>query len=300
MEYISQILTKLSTNLKLSVSSEKEPEDQMVQLVANLAGQLFSSYIFWKTKGIHEFMRSLFLLLCHSSKSLAKDTIDLLKTTFLKAFQGLITSLAAENPDKLLEEGGCLRSTLKDIKQTVMESSCTFQLAMTLAKLTRKLLILLFTQVSEEEECSIMLDHSRIQTMLDILMPTEGEWAELEAQLCPLYMAPAILQGTISFREFPFPRNMDDKLQWDHKHTRMSMFLCDLLVFMCGCRDSNVVTIKEEQVSLGQYTHLVVSALHSTCHATIMQELNDVLQEVSKIFFPVTSACSSDSIFFHL
>lgn len=278
LEYISQILTKLSTNLKMSVSSEREPEDQMVQLVANLAGQLFSSYIFWETKGIHEFMKSLFLLLCQSSKFLAEDTIVVLKTTFLKAFEGLIASLAADNPDRLLEEGGCLRSTLKDIKQTVMEDTCSFQMAMTMAELTQKLFILIFSHVSEEEECSIMLDHSRIQTMLDMLSPSEGEWAELELQLCPLYMAPAILQGTTSFREFPFPRNMDDKLQWDHKHSRISMFLCDILLFVCGYGSTDVVTMKEEQVSLGQYTHLVVSALHSTCHATVMQELNDILQ----------------------
>lgn len=268
-------------NLKVSAVNETEPEDQMVQLVANLAGQLFSSYVCWQTRGIQEFMKSLFSLLCQSSKSLSEDTVGLLKTVFLKAFKGLIESVGTDNPDKLLEEGSCLSSTLKDIKDTVMEKSCTFHLTMTMAELTESLLRIVFNQVSGEEDCSIILDHSRVQHMLNILMPTEGEWAEMEAQLSPLYMAPAILQSTISFREFPFSRNLHSELQGEHRHTRMSMFLCDVLLFLCGPGDSNKSEVREEPVSLGQFTHLVVSALHSTCHAAVMQELNDAIQSVS-------------------
>ncbi|XP_045600152.1 E3 ubiquitin-protein ligase listerin isoform X2 [Procambarus clarkii] len=278
MDYISQILTKLSINLRVSAPNGSEPEERIVQLVANLAGQLFGSYVCWQTRGIHEFMKSLFLLLCQSSKSLSEDTVDLIKITFLKGFQGLITSVAEDNPDKLLEEGSCLSSTLKDIKQTVLESTCTYHLTMTMAELTQDLMRMVFNQVPKEEDCSIILDHSKTQVMLDLLMPTEGEWADLEAELSPLYVAPAVLQGTISLREFPFPKSMHERQNWEHTHTRMSMFLCDLLLFMCGSGDDNLLPVKEEQVSLGKYTHLVVSALHSTCHATVMQELNDSLQ----------------------
>ncbi|KAK8730798.1 hypothetical protein OTU49_007938, partial [Cherax quadricarinatus] len=277
MDYISQILTKLSINLKVSAPGENEPEDRIVQLVTNLAGQLFSSYVCWQTRGIHEFMKSLFLLLCQSSKSLSEETVDLLKTTFLKAFKGLIASLAADNPNKFMEEGSCLNSTLKDIKKTVLESTCTYHLAVTMADLAHNLMALVFNQVSKEEDCSIILDHSKTQSMLDLLIPSEGEWVQLESQLSPLYVVPAILEGTVSFREFIFPKNIHEQQKWDHAHTRMSMFLCDLLLFMCGSGDTDSLSLKEEQVSLGKYTHLVVSALHSTCHANVMQELNDAL-----------------------
>lgn len=282
-DYISQILTKLSTNLKVIATNKTEPKEQMVQLVANLAGQLFSSYVCWQTKGIHEFMQSLFLLLCQSSKSLSEDTVDLLTTVFLKAFEGLIRSVGTSDSEKLLEDGSCLSSTLRDIKDIVMENSCTFHLTLIMAELTKSLLMIVFNEVSGEEDCSIILDHSRVQLMLSILMPTEGEWAEMEAQLCPLYMVPSILQGTISFREFPFPRNLQSEPKWNHKHTRMSLFLCDILLFLCGPGDPARSDVKEEPVSLGQFTHLVVSAVHSTCHASVMQELNDAVQSVSTI-----------------
>ncbi|KAG7163687.1 E3 ubiquitin-protein ligase listerin-like, partial [Homarus americanus] len=277
MEYISQILTKLSINLKVSGPGESEPEDPMVQLVANLAGQLFSSYVCWQTRGIHEFMNSLFLLLCQSSKSLSVVTVDLLKTTFLKAFKGLIASVATDNPDKLLEEGSCLSSTLKDIKQTVIAATSTFHLTMAMAELTHHLLMMVFKQVPKED-CSIMLDHSQIQAMLNLLLPTEGEWAELEAKLSPMYVVSDILLDIISCSEFPFPKSMHENLKWEHTHTQMSMFICDLLLFLSGSGDEDVSSMKEEQVSLGQYTHLVGSALHSACHATAVQELNEHLQ----------------------
>lgn len=278
MEYVSQILKNLSFNLKLGEDSE--PEDQMVQLVANLASQLFSSYVCWQTTGIQEFMRSLFLLQCQSWKSLSEQTVSTLKSTFLKAFSGLIASLVKEDSAKLLEDGSCLRSTLKDIKQIIMEDKSSFNLTMRMAMLTKNLLSLVYEQVKTQEVCGIMLDHSIIQALLEILAPTEGCWVQMEEQLSPLYMAPAILQGSIAFSEFPFPKKMQETVVWDHKHTRISMFFCDLLLFVCKQKNAEVLE-EEEEVSLGQYTHLVVSALHSACHATVVQELYNALSNHS-------------------
>lgn len=271
-EYVSQILTKLTTNLKTSVPDDEEPEEQMLQLVANLAGQLFSSYICWETKGIHEFMRSLFLLLCQSSKSLSEETVEILETTFLKAFKGLIMYVCKDDSGKLLEEGGCLSVILKDMKQIVMEDSCTFSLTLRVCGLLQHLFKLVYEQLKSEEDCTIMLDHSKIQVMLNLLIPSEGEWAEIEESLSPLYVAPAILQGTIWFREFPFPRNMQENIVWNLKHTRLSLFLCNLLLYLCCPGESDKLEVTEE-VSLAQYTQLAVLALHSTCHSTVMTEL---------------------------
>ena len=286
VEYVSQILTKLTTNLKSGVPDDEKPEEQMVQLVANLAGQLFSSYICWQTKGIQEFMRSLFLLLCQSSKSLSKETVEILRHTFLKALKGLIVFVCEDDSDKLLEKDGCLSAILKDMKHIIMEDNCTFGLTMTVSGLLQHLFRLVYDQLAAEEDCAIMLDHTKIQVMLSFLIPSEGEWAQIEESLCPLYVAPAILQGTIWFREFPFPRNMQENVQWDLKHTRLSLFLCDLLLYLCHSRESDETEITEE-VYLGQYTPLAVLALHSTCHSTVMLELLDAVKKVSYnvIFF---------------
>ncbi|KAK7076596.1 listerin E3 ubiquitin protein ligase 1, partial [Halocaridina rubra] len=271
MDYVSEILMKMTLNLK-AIDADTEPEDQMVQLVANLAGQLFSSYVCWQTNGIQEFMRSLFLLLCQSSKSLCGDTVEILKATFLKAFRGLITFTVENSPEKLLHEEGTVSIILKDIKQIVMEDSSTFGLTLTLSELVHHLFVVVYERVKGEEESSIMLDHSKIQTMLNILIPSENDWTEIENTLCPLYVAPAILQGTISFREFPFPRNMQEDLTWNQKHTRISLFLCELLLVLCHCEEYQTDDTKEE-VYLGQYTCLAVVALHSTCHSTSMMDL---------------------------
>ncbi|XP_068219475.1 E3 ubiquitin-protein ligase listerin isoform X2 [Palaemon carinicauda] len=279
-DYVSQILTKLTTNLKASVPDHEEPEEQMLQLVANLAGQLFSSYICWETKGIHEFMRSLFLLLCQSSKSLSEETAEILETTFLKAFKGLIMFISKDDSEKLLEEGGCLSVILKDMKHIVMEDSCTFSLTLRVCGLLQHLFKLVYEQLATEEECAIMLDHSKIQVMLNLLIPSEGEWTEIENSLSPLYVAPAILQGTIWFREFPFPRNMQENIVWNLKHTRLSLFLCNLLLYLCRPDDSDNLEATEE-VSLAQYTQLAVLALHSTCHSTVMMELIEVVRKPS-------------------
>ncbi|KAK7078155.1 hypothetical protein SK128_026917 [Halocaridina rubra] len=271
MDYVSEILMKMTLNLK-AIDADTEPEDQMVQLVANLAGQLFSSYVCWQTNGIQEFMRSLFLLLCQSSKSLCGDTVEILKATFLKAFRGLITFTVENSPEKLLHEEGTVSIILKDIKQIVMEDSSTFGLTLTLSELVHHLFVVVYERVKGEEESSIMLDHRKIQTMLNILIPSENDWTEIENTLCPLYVAPAILQGTISFREFPFPRNMQEDLTWNQKHTRISLFLCELLLVLCHCEEYQTDDTKEE-VYLGQYTCLAVVALHSTCHSTSMMDL---------------------------
>ncbi|KAK3872906.1 hypothetical protein Pcinc_022045 [Petrolisthes cinctipes] len=237
LEYISQILTKLSTSLKSERAQEGQSEEQVVELVTHLALQLFSSYVCWQTKGICEFMKSLFGLLCQSAKS-SEHTTTLLQEAFVRGFQGLVTSLMAEDPSKVFQEDGCLVTTMKDIRRIVMEDDCGFYMTCKLAQTTKNLMKLVYHSTPEEDACGgIMLDHSGIQAMLDILIPTEGEWALLEAQLSSEYVAPAIIQGTVSYREFPFPRYTKECPSPDFKHVQLTHFLCSVLNYLCKSRE---------------------------------------------------------------
>lgn len=232
-EYISQILTKLSTTLKSEHAQEGQSEEQVVELVAHLALQLFSSYVCWQTKGISEFMRSLFGLLCQSARS-SDHVATLLQQAFVRGFQGLVTFMMAEDPSKVFQEDGCLVTTLRDIRRLVMEDDCGYYMVCKLAKITKDLMNLIFHSTPEEDACGgIMLDHSGIQVMLDILIPTEGEWAQLETKLSSLYVAPAVIQGAVSYREFPFPRYTQDCPSPDFKHVQLTQFLCSVLNYLC-------------------------------------------------------------------
>lgn len=233
-EYISQILTKLSTNLKSEHAQEGQSEEQVVELVAHLALQLFSSYVCWQTKGICEFMRSLFGLLCKSART-SDHVATLLQQAFVRGFQGMVTFMMAEDPSKVFQEDGCLVITMKDIRRQVMEDDCGYYMVCKLAKITKDLMKLIFHSTPEEDACGgIMLDHSGIQSMLNILIPTEGEWAQLETQLSSLYVAPAIIQGTVSYREFPFPRYTQDCPSPNFKHVQLTQFLCSVLNYLCN------------------------------------------------------------------
>lgn len=109
----------------------------------------------------------------------------------------------------------------------------------------------------------LALDATHIQTLLEHVMPVEGQWSELESAISPLYVAPSIFKGAMAFREFPFPKLMAQGTTWHHGHHRTALFTCRVLLGLCEDGE-------EGDVSLGKYTHLFVHILHSACSARVM------------------------------
>lgn len=110
---------------------------------------------------------------------------------------------------------------------------------------------------------TLALDTTHVQTLLEHVMPVEGQWSELESAISPLYVAPSIFRGAMAFREFPFPKLMAHGTDWHHGHHRTALFTCHILLGLC--KEGEV-----GDVSLGKYTHLFVDVLHSACSARVM------------------------------
>ncbi|CAL4072477.1 unnamed protein product, partial [Meganyctiphanes norvegica] len=281
LEYLSQIVTLLGTCIPCERKNIQETtyqsSNQLADSVSSILEHLFQNSVCWQIKGIYDLLRKLFLISCQPPEYLLSSTLNKLKSIFFKAFAEMIGMMECESPGQVLKEGTVLHNILKDIRTLLVNSNCSFATTKNLVEITREIFSIVYNKIQSEEECVILLEHSILQNMLDLLLPTEGEWTQLEEQMSSLYVAPSILQGTIAFGQFPFPKIMSEFPPSNFNHTRVCMFLTELLVSLCasesGLSDVPQSDLNSEAVSLGQYTCLVVSALHSACYATVMCDL---------------------------
>ena len=155
-------------------------------------------------------------------------------------------------------------------------------MAIFLSDLAQHMLKSVVLENRSDEEYGIMLDHSLVQELMNLVLPSEGEWLTMETNLSPLYLAPDILQGSISFREFLLPYDMEKTPPWNNEYARVCMFITNILVNLSS-NSSNAKALKKvdetELVSLGLYTHVAVHALHAACIATYLLEMNDSLND---------------------
>lgn len=278
LEYLSQIVlvlcTTIPSNLENSQRTTYHSSDQLVESVSNLIGHLFQSPVCWQIKGIHDLLRKLFSVSCQPPEYLCSTTVDKLKDIFFKAFAEMVDIIEHDSPGHVLDEDRILHTILKDIRILLINSNCSFATTKNIVSITREIFSIVYNKTQSDEECVILLEHSILQNMLDLLLPKEGEWAQLEDEMSFLYIAPSILQGTIAFHQFPLPKIMSEYPLHNFNHTRVCMFLTELLVSLCVSDDIRETDLNaEETVSLGQYTYLVASALHSASYVTVMCEI---------------------------
>ncbi|XP_076063145.1 E3 ubiquitin-protein ligase listerin [Oratosquilla oratoria] len=287
-EYISQIITTLRMTLPNpagsalpAVKGSAAATNEVVCMVCALANCIYSNPSCWDITGTQELLRALFQLLCQPCKEMTVNTIEELKSTFTNAFQQLVQVLVEGDSDKLMEESGFVMCAMQDIKKFILGEHCSYTTAVALSRLTKSLLQVVYNCLNTSDDCSILLDHSHVQHILDVILPTEGEWLELEGNLSPLYVAPGILQGTMAFQEFPLPRSLTQTVLWNHSYSRLCLLITDLLVYLCSPAvaqsESTTDVEAQETVSLGRYIHVVGCLLHATCHTSSLCILNDNL-----------------------
>uniref|UniRef100_A0A6A7FU61 E3 ubiquitin-protein ligase listerin n=5 Tax=Hirondellea gigas TaxID=1518452 RepID=A0A6A7FU61_9CRUS len=128
-----------------------------------------------------------------------------------------------------VEYNKCLKGIFEHIILLVGNQRCSYGSALYLAELSNELLMIISNEGTGVDDCDLPLDCDRVREAFDLLLPSEGCWAQWEALMSPIYLAPTVLLGPYNFRRCPLPRNMREAISWDDSYTRAAVFLSTVL-----------------------------------------------------------------------
>lgn len=271
----------MSSKTNSDISCSKDCLLLLVQLV----NYLLNSSIRFKVDGVDDTLKQFYLMLMNSSDDEQEEEIvTAVKECFLRGFELAIQDNISENIEESLTENSLLRFVINETKSLLIHDNCSFVKTIELASLWENILVTIYKSMPLKEDCSLLLDHSLIQSVLGKLLPTDLEWSELEAKLSPLYVAPSVLFGTFICREFPLPLDTKATPEWHQGYVKMSLFVVKMLLGLCKNPSTSAEAVNSQEegsVSLGSFSSLMVLALHGLCHASSLVQMNNALNKVS-------------------
>lgn len=211
--YISQILMVLYTSLPSELHSSCYDDGEgscitNVQLVLQLARTVFRNSTCWQLPHSSNLLLSLFMLITPSdlltsgdedaevleNSVLPTDVSVLARRVFIEAFKHFVACLSADEEEEMRAQyTECLRSLFDHVKNTLNSPGCTFASASYLADLISECLMLVSGAAPFDEDWDVPLDQQSVRDALELVLPSEGCWATLEATMSPEYITPIVM-----------------------------------------------------------------------------------------------------------
>ena len=136
---------------------------------------------------------------------LPADVMQLAVTIFSEAFKSFVAQMSADEEVAVKTQYmQCLQSLFLHVKNIMNNPGCSYASVHYLAQLTTDCLMAISRAAPLDEDWDVPLDQQCVRVALELVLPTEGSWAALEATMSLDYLTPSVMLANWAL----LPRNM--------------------------------------------------------------------------------------------